>query len=129
MVKLGHNLGNSQVSVYRTIGPTLVSYFCSKHRLWVRGRAALLSIFRAKIRKMYTPPNPSFTIHKSGNVFLFLQEYKLDRNLPISYAQDIFFSQAVMARYVKIILLEAIDDIKFKCLKLELIGCLRSGKN
>ena len=26
----GHNLGNSQVSVNRTIGPTLVSYFCSK---------------------------------------------------------------------------------------------------
>ena len=24
MVILGHNLGNSQVSVYRTIGPTLV---------------------------------------------------------------------------------------------------------
>ena len=24
VVKLGHNLGNSQVSVYRTIGPTLV---------------------------------------------------------------------------------------------------------
>ena len=27
MVILGHNLGNSQVSVYRTIGPTLV-YVC-----------------------------------------------------------------------------------------------------
>ena len=26
VVILGHNLGNSQVSVYRTIGPTLVSY-------------------------------------------------------------------------------------------------------
>ena len=25
VVILGHNLGNSQVSVYRTIGPTLVS--------------------------------------------------------------------------------------------------------
>ena len=25
----GHNLGNSQVSVYRTIGPTLVFYFTS----------------------------------------------------------------------------------------------------
>ena len=32
MVILGHNLGNSQVSVYRTIGPTLVfiSHFGSK---------------------------------------------------------------------------------------------------
>ena len=27
MVILGHNLGNSQVSVYRTIGPTLVNSF------------------------------------------------------------------------------------------------------
>ena len=26
----GHNLGNSQVSVNRTIGPTLVCCFCSK---------------------------------------------------------------------------------------------------
>ena len=27
VVLLGHNLGNSQVSVYRTIGPTLVLIF------------------------------------------------------------------------------------------------------
>ena len=26
VVILGHNLGNSQVSVYRTIGPTLVNF-------------------------------------------------------------------------------------------------------
>ena len=30
MVILGHNLGNSQVSVYRTIGPTLVLYLFAK---------------------------------------------------------------------------------------------------
>ena len=29
VVILGHNLGNSQVSVYRTIGPTLVSFMDS----------------------------------------------------------------------------------------------------
>ena len=29
MVLLGHNLGNSQVSVYRTIGPTLVNIYVS----------------------------------------------------------------------------------------------------
>ena len=28
VVILGHNLGNSQVSVYRTIGPTLVYCWC-----------------------------------------------------------------------------------------------------
>ena len=27
VVILGHNLGNSQVSVYRTIGPTLLFFF------------------------------------------------------------------------------------------------------
>ena len=31
VVILGHNLGNSQVSVYRTIGPTLVDNSCTKH--------------------------------------------------------------------------------------------------
>ena len=30
MVILGHNLGNSQVSVYRTIGPTLVERILSE---------------------------------------------------------------------------------------------------
>ena len=48
----------------------LFSYFCSKQRLWVHVRslseAVLTSThnlcFRAKIRKMNTPVNPSFTI-------------------------------------------------------------------
>ena len=29
VVILGHNLGNSKVSVYRTIGPTLVLFSCT----------------------------------------------------------------------------------------------------
>ena len=52
----------------------------------------------------------------------------LDRNLPVTNEQGIFFSQAVVARYVKIIILKGIDVINMKCLKLELLGCLRSGK-
>ena len=40
VVILGHNVGNSQVSVYRTIGPTLVyseslSVFLSNHGLYI----------------------------------------------------------------------------------------------
>ena len=39
VIILGHNLGNSQVSVYRTIGPTLVSLLRSSSDdriLWIR---------------------------------------------------------------------------------------------
>ena len=46
----------------------ICSYFCSKYRSWVhvRTEAVVTSTpdlcFGAKIRKMYTPVNPSFTI-------------------------------------------------------------------
>ena len=46
------------------------SYFCSKYRLRVHVAPVLRSThnlcFRAKIRKFYTPVNPSFTVIKWG---------------------------------------------------------------
>ena len=43
--------GNSQVSVYRTIGP-LVLIFVLKHRLWVVVRTASVIYFLSKIKKI-----------------------------------------------------------------------------
>ena len=44
MVLLGHNLGNSQVSVYRTIGPTLV--FAYKKRRFSHDATHMSSVMR-----------------------------------------------------------------------------------
>ena len=60
MVILGHNLGNSQVSVYRTIGPTLVD-------LVVKSAHAYFSLVNKTcycIEKLMSFNFDGFNVHK-----------------------------------------------------------------
>ena len=53
MVIPGHNLGNSQVSVNKTIDPTLVQYFCLK-LCEVKSLASHLKIARSSVTDVFT---------------------------------------------------------------------------